>query len=644
MINSRYFIFTSTAFLFLLTGIASAAVYDVGPGEPYSSIGAVPLAALQPGDTVRIHYRSTPYREKWVICRQGTAAQPITFTGVAGPNGELPVIEGIGATTAPGLNYWSESRGVVKIGGANTPADTMPKYIIIENLEIRGARSSYTFTDDVGATVAYSSNASTIYVEKCENCTIRNNVLHDAGNGFFVASSDAAVSRDIVVQGNRIYGNGNVGSIYEHNVYTAALGIRFEANFLGALRAGAGGNNLKDRSAGTVIRYNWIEGGNRQLDLVDGEDSAAIRTDPSYSTTYVYGNILIENVNDGNRQMTHYGGDSGNTASYRKGTMYFYNNTLVSNRTDRTTLFRASTNEETIDARNNIFYSTAAGSTVSLADVSGNFTLSRNWIKPGWVTSFGSFTGIVNDDGTIVTGSTPGFADEAGQDYHLTSGSQCVNAGGNVNPAVLPANDLTRQYVKHQAAEPRPNDFVLDIGAYELATGGNQLPVAVISASPQSGIVPLAVSFFGTSSYDPDGTISAYSWEFGDGGTTTGTSPFHTYNASGTYAALLRVTDNAGAIASTTQTIVVNPLPAPVLSGSVSASHVSLTWTDASGGSATGWVVERKPRNGSWSQIAVVTAKSFSETDPRGTWNYRVRSINAVATSPYSNEVSLRVR
>ena len=72
----------------------------------------------------------------------------------------------------------------------------MPKYIVIENLGIRGARSSYTFTDDGGATVPYANNASTIYVEKCENCTIRNNVLHDSANGLFVASSDTDVSRD----------------------------------------------------------------------------------------------------------------------------------------------------------------------------------------------------------------------------------------------------------------------------------------------------------------------------------------------------------------------------------------------------------------------------------------------------------------
>src|SRR5215510_13703669 len=176
MSKNRLFLLLALAF-FSFTQIAAAAVYDVGPGQPYASIGSVPLTTLQPGDTVRIHYRTAPYKEKWVICRQGTATQPITFTGVAGPNGELPVIEGIGATTAPGLNYWNDERGVVKIGGANIPADTIPKYIIIENLEIRGARSSYTFRDDGGSTLAYSPNASTIYIEKCENCTIRNNVL-----------------------------------------------------------------------------------------------------------------------------------------------------------------------------------------------------------------------------------------------------------------------------------------------------------------------------------------------------------------------------------------------------------------------------------------------------------------------------------
>ena len=65
----RFSIFAATAFL-MLSGLAQADIYNVGPGQTYASIGAAPLATLQPGDTVRIHYRSTPYKEKWVICRQ----------------------------------------------------------------------------------------------------------------------------------------------------------------------------------------------------------------------------------------------------------------------------------------------------------------------------------------------------------------------------------------------------------------------------------------------------------------------------------------------------------------------------------------------------------------------------------------------
>jgi len=446
---------------------AFAATYEVGPGKPLASIGQVPWATLQPGDLVLIHYRSTPYKEKWVICRQGTAAAPIMVRGVLGPNGELPVIDGSGAVTAPGLNYWSETRGVIKVGGANIPADTTPRYITIENLDIKSARAAYSFTDDNGNTQTYSANASPIYIEKGENITVRNCRLHDGGNGFFVASSDALASKDILVERNYIYDNGNTGSIYEHNSYTAALRITFQYNRFGPLRSGALGNNLKDRSAGQVVRYNWIEGGNRQLDLVEGEDSVIIRTDPSYRATHVYGNILIEPAGAGNRQITHYGGDGGNTSNYRNGTLYFYNNTIVSTRTDRTTLFRLSNNSQRCDARNNIFYASAAGNTVSLLDVSGVLDFQHNWIKPGWVNSFGSFTGTVNNLGGNVETVSPGFVNEAAQNYKLAAGSAAIDVGTSLHPNVLPAHNVVRQYVKHQRSQARPVHSTIDIGAYE---------------------------------------------------------------------------------------------------------------------------------------------------------------------------------
>jgi hypothetical protein len=53
-----------------------------------------------------------------------------------------------------------------------------------------------------------------------------------------------------------------------------------------------------------------------------------------------------------------------------------------------------------------------------------------------------------------------------------------------------------------------------------------------------------AVTFDGTASYDPDGTIVRYKWYFGDGETAEGPVVQHTYNLPESYEAWL-VTDNA---------------------------------------------------------------------------------------------------
>jgi len=285
---------------------ARAAVYDVGPGQPLAAIGDAPWATLAPGDVVRIHWRAEPYREKWVIGRSGTSSAPIVVTGVLGPGGERPVVSGDGATTPAPLNFWSEGRGVIKVGGSNTPDNEVASFVVIENLDVRSGHAAYGFTNDAGGTESYAQNAAAIFVEAAQHLVIRNCVISDSGNGLFVAASDGA-TRDVRIERNWIHGNGNVGSIYEHNAYVAALGIVFEGNRFGPLRAGAGGNNLKDRSAGLVVRYNWIEGGNRQLDLTDAEDSDVLVNDPSYRETFVYGNVLIEPDASGNRQVVHYG-------------------------------------------------------------------------------------------------------------------------------------------------------------------------------------------------------------------------------------------------------------------------------------------------------------------------------------------------
>jgi probable HAF family extracellular repeat protein len=72
-------------------------------------------------------------------------------------------------------------------------------------------------------------------------------------------------------------------------------------------------------------------------------------------------------------------------------------------------------------------------------------------------------------------------------------------------------------------------------------------PVAMASADVTSGRAPLTVSFSSAGSYDPDGPISEYAWDFGDGSMpATEANPVHVYDSRGDYIAVLTVTDGQG--------------------------------------------------------------------------------------------------
>lgn len=90
--------------------------------------------------------------------------------------------------------------------------------------------------------------------------------------------------------------------------------------------------------------------------------------------------------------------------------------------------------------------------------------------------------------------------------------------------------------------------------------GAANNPPMADPGGPYTGSFGMPVLFDGSGSMDPDGTIVAYDWDFGDGGTGTGISPMHTYAAGGIYTVTLTVTDDDGATdsASTTADIVVD--------------------------------------------------------------------------------------
>ena len=456
--------------------------HPVGPGQKYAKIGDVPWEKLEAGDTVRIHHRPEPYKEKFMVGSVGTKDAPIRVCGVKGPKGELPVIDGDGATTRPTLEYpydGHQPRGLVFIGHRrSSPWLEQPSYIVIEGLEIRNADPTHAFFDRDGKRTPWPELAAGIFVQRGSHITIRGCHVHSNGNGLFIGSGGGdELTQDVLIEGNYVHDNASPKNWYEHNVYNEASGVVYQFNRFGPPRKGPEGylgGNIKERSAGVVIRYNWIEDGAHLIDLVDSQEARDRNlTDPAFHESWVYGNILVRG-GQASGSMVHYGGDSGLPETYRKGTLHFLHNTvLVLNGSHEewqaTAVFELSTNDQHLDMRNNVIAteapSVARRPTVLLGArdqvVAGIADLSGNWISEG-VAGFEGFAGkepkrlaqLRGFDGTL-RGAEPSFGDLASLALHPSASAPLTGKGVSLPPG---PHAVTMQYVKHGRGEPRPKE------------------------------------------------------------------------------------------------------------------------------------------------------------------------------------------
>jgi uncharacterized protein YjdB/PKD repeat protein len=83
------------------------------------------------------------------------------------------------------------------------------------------------------------------------------------------------------------------------------------------------------------------------------------------------------------------------------------------------------------------------------------------------------------------------------------------------------------------------------LSPYSIGETSNIAPVAVITASTTSGTVPLTVTFDASSSYDTDGDDITYSWDLGDGNTSSNVTVENTYTETGSYTVVLTVSDDS---------------------------------------------------------------------------------------------------
>jgi len=503
------------------SGCAVINYYDVGVGKTFTALGQLPWSQLKGCDTVRIYAKpnNLPYNEM-ILISAGTNLAPtapnkfMRVIGMPDPvTGARPIIDGAPdaqgklATqqeTLPGqaartLQYHdnaSASRVLYKLGLVmvgpqsgynynNGPTG----YIGIENLDIRNSVYGNSFMDAQGQKVdSYASFGTCLFVEAAAHLVIKNNVMHNCGNGLFINSKNSTVvelSQDVLIEGNAFYNNSNapipgVSNGYsEHNSYTEARDIIFQYNYFGDVRPGAFGDCLKDRSSGLIVRYNTFASScGLQLNLMDSTGgNGLIYGDPAYATTYVYGNLFDVTPGTNNTNLVYYGGDSGMTANYRQGTLFFYNNTMVVKGDathgiyPETLMFNLVMPNAVADVKNNVFYAAPntpglPGKVQAMALGKGTVNMANNWVSPNaaqyWV---GHLTGaVVNGWNTnLGANNNPMLVNLSPHDYRPAAGSPLINAGnglGSLSSSLLPVAQPATIILRKQ-------DGMIDIGAYE---------------------------------------------------------------------------------------------------------------------------------------------------------------------------------
>ena len=115
-------------------------------------------------------------------------------------------------------------------------------------------------------------------------------------------------------------------------------------------------------------------------------------------------------------------------------------------------------------------------------------------------------------------------------------------------------------------------------------------PTADFSANPTSGNAPLAVSFTDSSTGNP----TSWSWDFGDGTSSTAQNPNHTYTSAGTYTVSLTATNAQGSDTKTMTDYVNVTLPtSPTADFSANptsgSTPLAVSFTDSSSGNPTDW-------------------------------------------------------
>jgi PKD repeat protein len=486
---------------------------DSNPGTLNSPVATISRAnaLASPGDTIYLRGgQHNPSRYIWVD-KDG-----LTFSSYPGESASI-VTNNTDGSNFPYIFF---------LGGNN---------ITLKNLEIRGGET-YVLKIELNQHVLISNcriynsgrdciktfNSDNLIIEKCD---IGPSGLRDASNAEGI---DSIGSVGVTIR-----------DCYIHDTATTGLYLK------GGARNGVVERNRVERTghSGILLGQDTDEEYMRDGTVYECLDSVAR-------------NNVITNT-----------GGSG-IGTYSGSNVRFENNTLVDVAKQYHAGFYVVTNNREVPARqvsfkNNVVVVNSTRPMLFLINLSDNLVSNSNiWYRPAG----GNYKFYLESPSRSVywesfsawQSGMPADSRSSTTDPRLDAANLCRPLSNS--PTIDGGESVNNQLDYISAA--RPQGAAYDIGAHERGGSGtppptNQPPTVTVTATPTTGTAPLNVAFV-SNARDPESQALTYSWNFGDGQSSTQASPSHIYQAPGTFTARLTVTDSAGLTASATVAINAN--------------------------------------------------------------------------------------
>ncbi len=544
----RKIIITLISFIFFVSPILAGTIYYVdategndsnngsSPAYAWKTINRVnnSWALINPGDQILLKRGEEFIGTRLSIEKGGSELNPLVI-GAYG-EGENPII----SNSPGGIGCWEDNLSYINIQDLIIKNITEAQAISIRAEGLSHITISRCDIDKVDYNGILIEKVDTYLIEDCNisNCinsgiVILGSLTHQAANGIirnntiYNITDNDGITLHQNAQGDDIGPNHNIINNLAYNCREQGVDIT-SGTHVTARNNETFNNGDSGILIGHYVDNIWIDKHYSHDELKDGiiiEKSSNVKVTSSIIYNATRHSITMgDSMGNGepctnfelyNNTITHT-----NTApiiDIYSGTqnVYFKNNIIISSLYDNPGCFvrylAGKTPQNTnSNFNNNIWWRPDGNSTLWYDSEQGKYDFST------WQSYYNQGQGSFFTDPLLES------------DYHLQPYSSGIDTGTDVG--------LTSDFEGNLV----PQGYGPDIGAYEY-TAVSPLQ-ADLNGSPSSGYAPLSVTFTGSAS---GGTSPyTYSWDFGDGSTSSDQNPAYTFSAAGDYPVILSVTDN----------------------------------------------------------------------------------------------------